>query len=142
MTLAAARADDGGMNYAYTILYVADVPASLRFFEAAFGLATRFLHESNAYGELETGATALAFAQLEVARDSLGGDFVEAARSERPLGMEVGLACADVEAAYARAVAAGAQPLKPPTTKPWGQVVAYVRCPDGCLVELCTPMGG
>ena len=36
-------------------------------------------------------------------RDSLGGDFVEAARSERPLGMEVGLACADVEAAYARA---------------------------------------
>lgn len=142
MTLAAARTDDGAMNYAYTILYVADVPASLRFFEAAFGLATRFLHESNAYGELETGATALAFAQLEVARDSLGGDFIEAARSERPLGMEVGLACTDVEAAYARALAAGAQPLKPPTTKPWGQVVAYVRCPDGCLVELCTPMGG
>ena len=142
MTLAAAGADDGGMNYAYTILYVTDVPASLRFFEAAFGLTTRFLHESNAYGELETGATALAFAQLEVARDSLGGDFVEAARSERPLGMEVGLACADVEAAFTRAVAAGAQPLKPPMTKPWGQVVAYVRCPDGCLVELCTPMGG
>lgn len=142
MTLAAARADDRGMNYAYTILYVADVPASLRFFETAFGLATRFLHESGAYGELETGATALAFAHLDVARDSLGGDFVEAATSARPLGMEVGLACADVEAAYARALAAGAQGLKPPTTKPWGQVVAYVRCPDGCLVELCTPMGG
>lgn len=132
----------GDMKLAYTILYVADVAASLRFFEAAFGLATRFLHESGAYGELETGATTLAFAQLEVARDSIGGDFVEAARSERPLGMEVALACADVDAAYARALAAGATGLKPPAAKPWGQTVAYVRCPDGCLVELCTPMCG
>ena len=142
MTLAAARTEDRAMNYAYTIFYVADVPASLRFFEDAFGLRTRFLHESHAYGELETGATALAFAQLDVARDSLGGDFVEAARSDRPLGMEVGLACADVGAAYARALSAGAVGLKAPTAKPWGQIVAYVRCPDGCLVELCTPMGG
>jgi lactoylglutathione lyase len=23
---------------------------------------------------------------------------------------------------------------------PWGQTVSYVRCPDGTLVELCTPM--
>ncbi|RZL31926.1 MAG: VOC family protein, partial [Rubrivivax sp.] len=27
-----------------------------------------------------------------------------------------------------------------PVTKPWGQTVAYVRCPDGTLVELCTAM--
>ena len=24
--------------------------------------------------------------------------------------------------------------------KPWGQIVSYVRCPDGTLVELCTPV--
>ena len=35
---------------------------SLDFFERAFGLARRFLHESNEYGELDTGATVLAFA--------------------------------------------------------------------------------
>jgi len=40
-----------------------------------------------------------------------------------------------------RAVAAGATLLNPPKTKPWGQTVASVRCPDGTLVELCTPMG-
>ncbi|MFQ3593593.1 MAG: VOC family protein, partial [Gemmataceae bacterium] len=28
-----------------------------------------------------------------------------------------------------------------PVAKPWGQVVSYVRCPDGILVELCTPIG-
>jgi lactoylglutathione lyase len=27
-------------------------------------------------------------------------------------------------------------------TKPWGQVVTYVRDGDGVLVELCSAMGG
>ena len=44
-------------------------------------------------------------------------------------------------AAFARAVAAGATPLKEPVTKPWGQTVAYVRDLDGFLVELCSPIG-
>ncbi|MES1265849.1 MAG: VOC family protein, partial [Variovorax sp.] len=35
---------------------------------------------------------------------------------------------------------AGARLLKPATEKPWGQTVAYLRCPDGTLVEVCTPM--
>ena len=49
------------MQLGYTILYVSDAPAALKFYEAAFGLTTRFLHESGDYGELETGSTALAF---------------------------------------------------------------------------------
>nr|WP_295082675.1 VOC family protein [uncultured Roseateles sp.] len=129
------------MQFAYTIVYVADVAASLAFFEQAFGLQRRFLHESGAYGELDTGATALAFVDHETARDSVGCDYLVAASSAAPLGMEIGLACADVPAAFERALAAGATAIKPPLTKPWGQTVAYVRCPDGTLVELCTPMG-
>lgn len=128
------------MNFAYTIVYVADVAASLAFFERAFGLRRRFLHESGGYGELETGATALAFAQHGVARANLGHDYLAADAADKPLGMEIGLACADVAAAHARAVAAGATSLSAPLTKPWGQTVAYLRCPDGTLVELCTPM--
>lgn len=129
------------MQFAYTIVYVADVAASLDFFERAFGLTRRFLHESGDYGELETGTTALAFAQHATARGSLGQDYVAADASRAPLGMEIGLACADVSAAYDRAIAAGATGLHEPVTKPWGQTVAYLRCPDGTLVELCTPMG-
>jgi len=45
-----------------------------------------------------------------------------------------------VAGAFARAVAAGATALQPPQAKPWGQTVAYVRAPDGTLVELCTPI--
>ncbi len=129
------------MQFAYTIVYVSDVPASLKFFEAAFGLPTRFLHESGSYGELDTGATVLAFVDHATARDSVGQDYVAAGSSAAALGMEIGLSTPDVQAAYERALLAGASPVNPPKTKPWGQTVAYVRCPDGTLVELCTPMG-
>jgi len=129
------------MRFGYTIVYVADVAASLDFFERGFGLKRRFLHESGGYGELDTGSTTLSFAQHETARGNLGRGYVAADVSDEPLGMEIGLLTQDVAAACARAVAAGATLLKPPTVKPWGQTVAYVRCPDGSLVELCTPMG-
>ncbi len=131
------------MNFAYTIVYVPDVAASLAFFERAFGLKTRFLHESGAYGEVDTGTggATLAFVDHATARDSLQHDYVAAHDSPRPLGMEIGFTVSDVQAAFDRAVAAGAQALAAPVAKPWGQIVSYVRCPDGSLVELCTAMG-
>ena len=131
------------MNFAYTLVYVANVAASLAFFERAFGLKTRFLHESGAYGEVDTGAsgTTLAFVDHATARESVQHDYVPADASPQPLGMEIGFTVADVPAAYECAVAAGARPLAAPVSKPWGQTVAYVRCPDGTLVELCTAMG-
>lgn len=123
----------------YLILYVPAVEPSLAFYEAAFGLRRRFLHESGTYGELETGATALAFAD-ETSTPS-AGQFALNRRAALAAGAEVGLVVDDVAAAYDRAVAAGAAPVLPPTSKPWGQVVAYVRDLDGFLVELCTSMG-
>jgi lactoylglutathione lyase len=122
------------------IIYVPDVAASLVFFTRAFGLARRFLHESGTYGELETGATTLAFAAHELGETHFPGGHVAAHSSAQPLGMEIALVTADVAAAHRRAVAAGASELAAPTAKPWGQIVSYVRCPDGTLVELCTSM--
>lgn len=129
------------MKLGYTIAYVADVAASLSFFEKAFGLQQRFLHESGDYGELETGATTLAFASLELGEANFQGGVLAASESTRPLGMELGLVTDDVPAAHARALAAGAVELKAPQVKPWGQTVSWVRCPAGILVELCTPVG-
>lgn len=128
------------MQFGYTIVYVRDVEASLAFFERAFGLQRRFLHESGGYGELDTGRTALAFARHDVARGNLGHDYVAADASAAPLGVEIGLVTEDVAAACDRAVQAGAKLLAAPVRKPWGQTVAYVRTPDGTLVELCTSM--
>ena len=130
------------MKLGYTIVYVPDVAASLTFFEAAFGLTRRFLHESGAYGELATGETTLGFAAHMLGDMNFPGGHVEAHSSDRPLGMEIAFVTDDVAAAHARAVKAGARELAAPAQKPWGQTVSYVRCPDGVLVELCTPIVG
>ncbi|WP_065760772.1 VOC family protein, partial [Pseudomonas defluvii] len=123
------------MKFAYTILYVPDVASSLAFFEQAFGINRRFLHESGDYGELDTGATTLAFASRELGKANLPEGLVVAAESARPLGMEIALATDTVEVAHAQALACGATELKAPEQKPWGQTVSYLRCPDGLLVE-------
>jgi lactoylglutathione lyase len=128
------------MKLGYTILYVPDVAASLSFFEQAFGLKRRFLHESGQYGELDTGSTTLSFAAHALGELNFPGGHVMASASDKPLGMEIGLVTDDVPAAHRKAVAAGARELSAPSRKPWGQVVSYVRTPDGCLVELCTPV--
>ena len=44
--------------------------------------------------------------------------------------------------AHAKVVSAGAREFTAPSQKPWGQVVSCVRCPDGILVELYSPVGG
>ena len=129
-----------GMKLGYTILYVPDVAESLAFFGKAFGLKTRFLHDSGTYGELETGTTTLSFAAHELGDANFPGGHVHASDSRQPLGMEIALVTENVAAAHAAAIAAGATELSAPSTKPWGQVVSYLRTPDGCLVELCTPI--
>ncbi len=128
------------MKFGYVITYVADVAQSLAFFERAFGFRTRFLHDSGTYGEVDSGDTIIAFAADALGDGNFPGGHVSAQTSPRPLGMEIALVTQDVAAAHALAIACGAQELSPPTEKPWGQIVSYVRCPDGLLVELCTPV--
>jgi catechol 2,3-dioxygenase-like lactoylglutathione lyase family enzyme len=130
------------MKLGYTMIYVPNVAASLTFFEDAFGLSRRFLHESGDYGELETGETTLAFASHELGKMTFPAGFVAASESSKPLGVEIALVTPSVVEAHAKALTAGATELKEPETKPWGQVVSYVRCPDGTLVEICSPVGG
>lgn len=129
------------MKLGYTIVYVPDVAASLTFFETAFKLPRRFLHESGDYGELDTGATTLAFASHALGDSHFAGGMVRASDSAQPLGMEIALVTDEVDQAYQTAMAAGAIGLMEPSLKPWGQTVAYVRCPAGTLIELCSPMG-
>ncbi len=126
------------MDFAYTILYVQDVPHSLAFYQAAFGLKLRFQHESGDYGELETGSTRLAF--------SSHGLMAQLGKNPKPVdadapGFEIAFSTPDVPAAVARAVAAGAVLKQAPQDMPWGQTVAYVVDLDGFLVEICTPVG-
>ncbi|XAH21070.1 VOC family protein [Xylophilus sp. GW821-FHT01B05] len=125
------------MQFGYTILYVEDVPATIAFYEAAFGLKRRFVHEGGDYGELDTGATTLAFSSLRLITQL--GKNPQRASAEAPC-FEIALVTDDVPAAIARAVAAGAALRHAPEQMPWGQTVAYVADLNGFLVELCTPV--
>ena len=49
---------------------------------------------------------------------------------------EIGFKVDDVDAAYTDLVDNGAAGAVAPETRPWGQRTAYVRDPDGHLVEL------
>ncbi len=129
------------MRFGWTIVYVPDVAEAVGFYERAFGLSRRFVHESGAFAEMETGATRLAFATDGTAEELVPGGFRRNSPDDLPAGIEIALVTDDVAAAYDRAVAAGAVAVAPPAQKPWGQTVSYVRDLNGVLVELATEMG-
>lgn len=127
------------MKFGYTIIYVENVVATVTFYEQAFGLKCRFIHESNLYAELETGDTALAFAGEEAAEMS-NLAIAPNRKDKLSAGWEICLVTDDVAHAYQHATANGAAPIVPPQDKPWGQTVSYVKDLNGCLVEIASPV--
>ena len=125
------------MEFGYTILYVDDVASTLDFYGKAFGLATRYTHESGSYGELETGTTALAFVSHALLRQI--GKTPQAPELGKPTS-EIALVTDDVAGAVKRAVDAGAALVQEAQAMPWGQTIAYVGDLNGFLVEICTPV--
>ena len=125
------------MQFGYTILYVDDVASTLDFYGRAFGLATRYAHESGSYGELETGATALAFVSHTLLRQI--GKTPQPPVLAAPTS-EIALVTDDVAGAVQRALDAGATLVQETQAMPWGQTIAYVGDLNGFLVELCTPV--
>lgn len=128
------------MKFAYTILYVRYVAQTIDFYERAFGCKRKFITPDGSYGELITGDTTLSFAAIELAKTNLKDGFIESSNTNKPFAMEIGFTTDDVETAYAHALQEGAIAEAPPSRKPHGQTVAYVRDPDGFLIEICTPM--
>lgn len=129
------------IKFAYTILYVQDVAAAVAFYEKAFGFTRKFVSPGNDYGELLVGETTLSFASTTLAKSNLTEGFTESSLKNKPFGIEIGFTTEQVEETIASALKAGATLVEQAKTKPWGQVVAYVRDLDGFLIEICTPMG-
>jgi lactoylglutathione lyase len=129
------------IKFAYTILYVEEVTKSVEFYENAFGFTRKFIAPGNDYGELLVGETTLSFASISLAQSNLKDGFTASSLESKPFGIEIGFTTANVDETLSKAVKAGATIVENPKTKPWGQVVAYLRDLDGFLIEVCTPMG-
>ncbi len=125
------------ITYGYTILYVENVEATLAFYVKAFGFTQKFITPEKDYGELETGGTTIAFASYTVAE--YNGIAIEKRNPEAlPSPFEITFVADDIESAWKQAVVAGAEIVKEPAQKPWGQTVGYLRDINGFLVEVCT----
>jgi predicted enzyme related to lactoylglutathione lyase len=127
------------MKLGYIVIYVADVEQTLNFYVKAFNYTIKFLHEEKSYGELDTGATTLAFSQELFTAQSLG-QFEKNRPNKPPAGFEIALVADNVLASYQYAVASGAKILHEPVRKPWGQTVAYVLDCNNVIIEICSPM--
>jgi uncharacterized glyoxalase superfamily protein PhnB len=130
------------VSFGYTLLYVADVEATLVFYTSAFGLEQRFMTPEGDYGELDTGSTTLAFASNGLAESNLAATdgFTPLDPAVPPPAISITLITTDVPSTVEAAVAAGANSYLDPIEKPWGQTVAYVRDPNGALIEIATPV--
>src|SRR5688572_11905902 len=122
------------MKFGYTILYVDDVEETVAFYERAFGLKRKMV-VPNEFGELDTGSTRLSFAAKSHVETLFPIPFQRSGPKHDAAPVEIGLVTDDVQAAFDRAVAAGAVVVTQPAKKPWGQIVGYVRDNNGFLVE-------
>ena len=121
----------------YVVLVVTELDRSLSFYTHVLGLPLG--HRAGSFAQLDTGATRIALYERQAMADTLGVDSLEPPPVDAP-AFELGFKVDDVDAAYAEITAAGAQPATPPTDRPWGQRTAYVRDPDGHLIELVTDL--
>ena len=116
----------------YVVLVVDDVDRSLAFYVDVLGLTLG--HRSGPYAQLDTGVTRVALYDRSAMAETLG-------RSLRPPepdapAFELGFKVDDCDATFDELVARGAEPAVGPEDRAWGQRTAYVRDPDGHLVEL------
>ncbi|HKJ94348.1 MAG TPA: VOC family protein [Gammaproteobacteria bacterium] len=116
----------------YVVLVVDDLERALGFYRDTLGLSVK--HRANAFAQLHTGTTRLALFTRDAMSETL----------HQPLGapgpgtpaFELGFKVDDADAAYRELIEAGAPAVTPPETRHWGQRTAYVRDPDGNLIEL------
>jgi lactoylglutathione lyase len=116
----------------YIILIVEDLDRALHFYTGVLGL--RLGHRSGDYAQLDTGVTRLALYTRNAMAKTLSMS-LDPPAANAP-GFEIGFKVADVDAAFTELVARGAPAVVPPTDRFWGQRTAYIRDPDGHLVEL------
>jgi len=116
----------------YVVLIVEDLDRALRFYTEVLGL--RLGHRSGDYAQLATGATRVGLYTRDAMAKTLGTPLKKS--SQNAPGFEIGFKVPDVDAVFSELVGRGASPAMPPTTRPWGQRTAYVRDPDGHLIEL------
>jgi lactoylglutathione lyase len=130
------------LSFRYSGWFVADVLATVAFYEEAFGFALRYMEQSQGYAELDAGGARLAFVGDKfIAEGQLlnGAPYAPNRPGKPAAGAQLAFVTDNFEQDWRRAVEAGATIVKAPELKPWGQTTAYLSDCNGIIVEFCTP---
>lgn len=127
-------------QFKYTILYVSDVISTVEFYEKAFGLVRGFVTPEADYGEVDTGNTTLAFANMELGNSNIKSGFIASSLNNKPFGIELAFVTENIQETWTNAINLGAIIQQEIEDKPWGQKVGYLLDLNGFLLEICTPM--
>jgi lactoylglutathione lyase len=129
------------MRLGYTIIFVEDIARTVEFYQNAFGLDADTV--TPMFARMRTGETSLAFGATANERRELAGkvEFRHNTLDQDPAGIQVSFVSEQVEADYARAIAAGAIGVVEPEVQPWGQTVSRVRDLNGVLVGIVSAPG-
>lgn len=129
------------IKFSHIIFYVSDVKETAAFFEEAFRFKVKFMHESKEYAELDTGEVSISFASEKLGASNLPDGFQKQDLKSPPFACEIALTTDDVQRDFNHAVDLGATEVAQPAEKPWGQVVGYIRDPNGILIEIGSQLG-
>lgn len=119
------------VRFDLTTLLVDDVARTTSFYLDALGFTVH--SQRGDYVELNAAGARLAlyprtaFSRLTGETDRTG------------ISVTLGMQCddaAEVDRAFARAVAHGARAVRAPAVSPWGRYVAFIADPDGHVIEL------
>lgn len=116
----------------YIVLIVEDLERSLAFYTQVLGIPLK--HRAEAFAQLETGETRLALFTRDAMAETLGMP-LQVPQQNAP-GFELGFKVDNIDEAFRELREKGAPEVIAPTDRPWGQRTAYVRDPDGHLIEL------
>jgi lactoylglutathione lyase len=120
------------------MIYVANVPKTVRFYQQAVGATCDHAHDDGSYAELRLGPIVVAVVEADFARRHFPGEFRRHEPSDKPAALEIYIEVEKLDEAIARALDAGATQLGEPTERPWGQRSVFLRDVDGVVIELAS----
>ena len=117
-------------------IFVKDMPAMVRFYRDVLGFAIKEdENTSNVFLEKD-GTLFLLYRRSDFeAMTSQKFAYAEGWCGHYEIALNAGN-YAGVDAEFEKAVAAGAEPVMPPQTMPWGQRTCYIADPEGNLIEI------
>ena len=112
-------------------IFVKDMPVMVRFYRDVLGFAIKEDENTSNDGTLFLLYRRSDFEQMTAQQFTYASGRI----GHYEIALDAGN-YAGVDAEFARVVAAGAEPVMPPQTMPWGQRTSYVADPEGNLIEI------